>query len=121
LKQDIDQLGRDKNFSIVDEQDQLDIIHDIYKEGEISIKDIKPKKALEVIEKVKTEDINLNNTQSIKQLNELGIYKYDLVSTYRYIVKQYEKKLIKNNLLDFNDLLILAHKLLKDNIAVRTK
>ncbi|MDR0739880.1 MAG: UvrD-helicase domain-containing protein [Mycoplasmataceae bacterium] len=121
LKQDIDQLGRDKNFSIIDEQDQLDIIHDIYKEGEISIKDIKPKKALEIIENVKTENINLFNIKSMKELNELGIYKYDLISSFRYIVKQYENKLIQNNLLDFNDLLIFAHKLLKENSVIREK
>jgi superfamily I DNA/RNA helicase len=57
----------------------------------------------------------------MKELNELGIYKYDLISSFRYIVKQYENKLIQNNLLDFNDLLIFAHKLLKENSVIREK
>jgi superfamily I DNA/RNA helicase len=68
-------LGRSNNFNVIDDEDQLSIIREIFKEGEISTRDIKPKKALEIIQKVKFDGINLATIDSMQKLMELKIYR----------------------------------------------
>jgi DNA helicase-2/ATP-dependent DNA helicase PcrA len=115
LKEDIHFLGRQNSFSVIDEEDQLSIIHDIFKEGEISTKDIKPKKALEIIQRVKVDEIDLFTINQLNALRKIGIHSLNDLQSFRYIIKNYEKKLLKANLLDFDDLLILTKKLLSEH------
>jgi DNA helicase-2/ATP-dependent DNA helicase PcrA len=121
LKEDIHHLKRANNFNVIDDEDQLTIIREIFKEGEISVKDIKPKKALEIIQKVKIDEIDLTKINSLQKLHELKIYRWEELSSFRHIVKNYEKKLIKSNLLDFDDLLILTRKLFNDHPTIKEK
>jgi superfamily I DNA/RNA helicase len=68
-------LGRENNFTVIDDEDQISIIREIFKEGQISIKDIKPKKALEVIQAVKIQEVNLEEVNSMHVLKDLKIYR----------------------------------------------
>jgi DNA helicase-2/ATP-dependent DNA helicase PcrA len=75
LKQDINSLDRQNNFNVIDDEDQLTIIREIFKEGNISVKDIKPKKALEIIQRVKLDEIDLATVNSIQKLRDLKIFR----------------------------------------------
>jgi superfamily I DNA/RNA helicase len=96
-------------------------LRDIYKRGGLTQKDMKPKKALEVIEKVKMNDIQLNAINSLDKAKELGIYKFDELKNVKYVNQMYNQRLLSANLLDFNDLLLLAYKLLSEHGEVRKK
>jgi DNA helicase-2/ATP-dependent DNA helicase PcrA len=121
LKEDIDALGRNKNFSVIDDEDQLSIIREIYKQGQISQKDIKPTKMLGIIEKIKMNDIDVQNIHTIQQLKALDVYKFEDLKIIKYVYREYVAKLLMLNNLDFNDLLLLTHKLLLEHQDVRNK
>jgi DNA helicase-2/ATP-dependent DNA helicase PcrA len=106
---------------VLDDEDQLSIIREIYKQGEINQKDIKPTKMVMIIDKLKMNNINLNSINTIQQLKALEVYKFEDLKIIKYIYKEYKNKLIATNLLDFNDLLLLTHQLLKNNVTIRTK
>jgi hypothetical protein len=53
----------------------LSIIREIFKEGEISIKNIKHKKALEVIGIVKTQAVDLEDIKTFDDLKQIKIYR----------------------------------------------
>jgi superfamily I DNA/RNA helicase len=106
---------------VIDDEDQLSILRDIYKNGGIVQKDIKPKKALEVIEKVKMGYVQLDAINSIDKAKELGIYKFDELKNVKYINRMYNQRLLSANLLDFNDLLLLTHKLLSEHGEIKQK
>jgi superfamily I DNA/RNA helicase len=74
-----------------------------------------------IIDKVKMNDINLTSINTIQQLKALEIYKFDDLKIVKYVFNEYQKKLIALNLLDFNDLLLLTHRLLKQHINIRNK
>ena len=94
LRRFIESIGYSKTFEIIDEDDQLKIINDLYKELNIDKKSISPKISLKIISDYK---------------NGMGI----LNDTVEDIYKGYEKYLKDNNILDFDDLLLKTLELFK--------
>lgn len=90
----------DENFVIVDTEDQLKILKNIITELELS-EEIKPKAASFAISKAKSFAGNLYEVEYAVDFEFLEIY------------QRYETYLKEHNALDFDDLLLYAHELLK--------
>jgi DNA helicase-2/ATP-dependent DNA helicase PcrA len=121
LREDIDKLGRKKDFFIIDDEDQLSIVKDIFREHNINQQNIKPLKMLQLIGYIKMNQINLSLITSLDQLKPLGIYNFNDLRDVKFAYKMYQSKLIKHNGLDFEDLLILTYELLSKFALVRQK
>ena len=85
------------NFTIYDEQDQLDVIKDIMKEADISTKDFKPHALLTTISEAKNELIG--------PLEYPQLARGHFQETVARVYLLYQKKLIESSALDFDDLL----------------
>lgn len=121
LRHDIDKLKRNDNFNVIDEEEQTALLKEIYKEKELNPKDISYKKMLYLIDIWKQEELDGNDLNEV--LNNNTHYGFNTVEVLRFayeIYLSYLQKCIHLNLLDFNDLLILAHKLLKNYDEVRS-
>ncbi len=125
LKEDIECLNRKNNFNVIDEEDQMSLIKEIYRVNQITrnvCSTIKPKKAIQLIEAIKFQDVNINDFNiGTNFLKSFKMYTLDEYKAMRIIFNDYQKKLLLNNLLDFNDLLILTKKLLESNSMLKTK
>ncbi len=92
LRRDIDKLGYHKDFEILDEEEGLKVLNDIYKKEEIDKKSIWPKTALRAI-----SDYKNNGTP--------------LMGLFGIIYEKYNTYLKENNMVDFDDLLLLTKEL----------
>ena len=120
LRHDIDKLNRNTNFNVIDEEEQTALLKEIYKEKSLTSKDISYKKMLYVIEKWKQANYDANDVEEV--LSENTHYGFNTEEALRFayeIYLSYLQKCLHLNLLDFDDLLIIAHKLLKNNLEVR--
>ena len=114
IKENARILGLTKYFTILDESDSNTLIKESLKEIGLDPKQYDPKKIKNAISREKGKFVNL------KEYNE------DMVSNGGLMAKivgqvwaLYEKKKEKENSLDFDDLLLKATKLLKENIEIR--
>ena len=107
IRENIEELGIDKNFTILDSDDVLSLIKKIMKELDIDPKEISPYFVRSKISFIKNELLTENdldkyfNTEAEKEV--IKIY------------KEYDKILRRNNSVDFDDLLALPVKLFKNN------
>jgi len=97
LRRDGHHIGIPINFTIYDEQDQLDIIKDVMKEMDISLKEIHPHAVRTTISEAKNELIT-----ALEYPNYAHGYFQETVAR---IYLLYQKKLLENTALDFDDLL----------------
>ncbi len=114
IKENARLLGLTKYFTILDENDSTSLIKDILKELGIDPKQYDPKKIKNVISREKGKFIHLADYTEGEGAG---------TSTFGKIVAQvwnlYEKQKMKENSLDFDDLLLKATKLLKENKEIR--
>ena len=108
LRRHAELLGYSKNFSIIDTDDQLKLIKDSMKELDIADSQFKPKS-------VQSEISNSKNAF-------VGVEEYALMAGKEYfrgvvarIYKRYQEKLLANNAMDFDDILVNMVKLLEQN------
>jgi DNA helicase-2/ATP-dependent DNA helicase PcrA len=96
LRKEIHHLGRENNFVIYDDTDQLIVMKQILKELHIEEKEFNPRAILSAISSAKSQMITPENYSANSNFGEnvLAIY------------PRYEKKLAENNGLDFDDLLL---------------
>ncbi len=114
LRQDIVYLKRKNDFLIIDEEDKIDILKEYYKENDISVKELNYKSVLHFIEQVKDNHFNKQDVFNERNWKLLSV-KNNLDCSRKYnIYTLYVQKCENDNLVDFNDLLILTNKLLKD-------
>ncbi len=119
LRQDIEnykfQSGKflDKNFSIYDEQDSLAIIKQCIKKLNLDDKLYQPKLVKAVISNAKNKMEDAYNFATFAR-----DYKTQRIAQ---IYEMYENTLTNNNSIDFDDMLMLAVKLLEQNTEVREK
>ncbi|XYR60453.1 DNA helicase PcrA [Bacillus amyloliquefaciens] len=99
----IDRIGINRNFSILDTADQLSVIKGILKERNIDPKKFDPRSILGSISSAKNELI-----EPEEFAKTAGGY-YDQVTSDVYT--DYQKKLLKNQSLDFDDLIMTTIKL----------
>ena len=111
LRRHADLLGYDKNFSIIDSDDQLKLVRDSMKELDIPDSQHKPKSVLMAISCAK------NKLQSIEEYTALaGRSPFNTVCARVY--KRYSDKLLANNAMDFDDILVNMVKLLSGHPEV---
>ena len=103
LRKEINRLGYENSFNIIDDHDQLSLMKKIFTSLEINKDQFNPRSFLEAIGKAKNSLIDYEQF-------ELGIGGYfeEIVSK---VYTKYQKELKKNNALDFDDLIMLTVKL----------
>lgn len=98
LRRDIDRIGISKNFTILDGTDQQSVMKQILKDLNIDSKKFSPRAILGSISSAKNE------------LKTAADYAKSVHGPYEEIVrdayKEYEKRLLKNHSLDFDDLIM---------------
>ncbi|TCW42116.1 DNA helicase-2/ATP-dependent DNA helicase PcrA [Thermohydrogenium kirishiense] len=106
LRRDIEKIGYDKNFVIYDTQDQKSLVSDCIKELDLNEKQYTPKGMLSAISKAKDKMISPD-----EYLLEFGNdYRNKKVAD---VYRLYQKKLKKDNALDFDDIIIKTIELFK--------
>lgn len=102
LRRDIDLIGYDLNFGILDDADQLSVIKKVMEDLNLDPKRQSPKYFLSQISNAKNE---LKTPRDLKREFE----NEDVIRVY----EKYQETLFKNNRVDFDDLLMLTVHLLK--------
>lgn len=98
LRRDIDRIGINRNFTILDSSDQLTVIKDILKVKSIDPKKFDPRSILGSISGAKNE---------LKRAKEYQATAKDFWGqTVAEVYVEYEKRLKKNQSLDFDDLIM---------------
>ncbi|MGC9099671.1 MAG: ATP-dependent helicase [Caldisericum sp.] len=105
LRKEAKFLGYKENFTILDEDDSVNLIKDIMKDLNFDPKYINPNEIKDYISKAKMNLIDASKFSSRDYFEEV-------VSK---IYKKYEKTLRVNNALDFDDLIMLTIKLFQEN------
>jgi DNA helicase II / ATP-dependent DNA helicase PcrA len=105
LRRDIDRIGINRNFSILDTTDQLSVLKTILKEKNIDPKKFDPRTILGTISSAKNE--LLSPEEYAKQA---GSYYEQIVSE---VYEEYQKRLLRNHSLDFDDLIMTTIQLFK--------
>ncbi|AIY04712.1 ATP-dependent DNA helicase pcrA [Planococcus sp. PAMC 21323] len=100
LRRDIDKLGMSKNFSILDTTDQLTVIKNVLKQQNLDPKKYEPRTMLNAISSSKNECIDA--AQFAADMNQFNPYEKTVSDVYT----AYEKRLKKNQSLDFDDLIM---------------
>lgn len=98
LRRDIDRLGFNRNFTILDSSDQQSVIKNILKEKNIDPKKYDPRALLGAISSAKNELIEPEEFSK-----NAGDYYANVVAD---VYKEYQKRLRKNQALDFDDLIM---------------
>jgi len=111
IKENARLLGLTKYFTILDEGDSVTLIKNILKELGIDPKQYDPKKIRNIISREKGKFTHLEDyaERAVDTLGQIIARVWNL----------YEKQKLKENSLDFDDLLLKATKLLKENKEVR--
>lgn len=107
LRRDINLLGYDTNFQIIDDDDITQLIKSLQRELGLSTKDTDARKIKPHVLRAK------HDPSTIKNINE------PLKGQVEVLFDAYQKKLKNNNLVDFEDLLVLTIQLLSENKALR--
>ncbi|MCC3358831.1 DNA helicase PcrA [Bacillus sp. REN16] len=105
LRRDIDRMGFSRNFSILDTTDQLSVIKNILKEKNIDPKKFDPRSILGTISSAKNE----LQTPEEYEKTAGGMYEQIVSDVY----KLYQKRLRKNQALDFDDLIMTTIQLFR--------
>ncbi len=114
LRMDIDKLdGYERNFAIYDISDSQSLIKQILKEMNLDEKRFQPSGIISRISNAKNQ--LLSPIDYAKAANDF----YD--QKVAQIYERYAAKLMQNNAVDFDDLLLLTLKLLQENEEVREK
>ncbi|MBM7553416.1 DNA helicase PcrA [Thalassobacillus pellis] len=98
LRRDIDRIGYERNFSILDSSDQLSVIKQVLKQLNLDPKKWDPRAMLGAISGAKNE---LMSPEDYAQ-QAGGFYEEQVAEVY----KRYQKTLVKNQSLDFDDLIM---------------
>ncbi|MGE7930035.1 DNA helicase PcrA [Lysinibacillus xylanilyticus] len=100
LRRNIDQLGISRNFSILDSTDQLSVIKNVMKDENFDTKRFEPRAILNAISSAKNECKTADDYAG--QINENNPYEKTIARVYQ----GYEKRLRRNQSLDFDDLIM---------------
>ena len=112
LRRHAELLGYTKNFSIIDTDDQLKLVKEAMKELDIADSQFKPKSVQNEISNAKNKFID------VEEYSLLAGKEYFLGVVAR-IYKRYQEKLLANNAMDFDDILVNMVKLLESNPDIR--
>ena len=107
VRDNYEKLGYEKNFTILDSDDSLTIIKKILKDMNLDPKVYNPRGIRNKISGAK------NELMDSKYYSRFANTEYEEIVL--SVFEKYEKRLKKNNSLDFDDLLLLPIKLFKEN------
>ena len=108
LRRDIDKIGYSSNFVIYDSYDQGTLIKECIKEANVISDTMKPSYFSSIISNAKDELITPREYEEK--------YATDVKTKFASkVYGLYQKKLKKNNAVDFDDIIVLSIKLLKEN------
>ncbi len=114
LREDIFELGYPRNFTIVDSDDQKSILKEAYKEYNIDVKSYSYAHVLSYISHQKTHFIDPETA-----MNHAGAWEGEKIKAQVY--EFYDKRLHDMMALDFDDLLLFTHRLLKNKPELKAK
>ncbi|MGM9986239.1 MAG: DNA helicase PcrA [Bacillaceae bacterium] len=100
LRRDIERIGYDRNFSILDSGDQLTVVKNILKEKNVDPKKFEPRGILAGISTAK------NELKTPKDLEKEAITPYEKLTSEVYTM--YQERLRRNQSLDFDDLIMVT-------------
>lgn len=110
LRRDIDKLGYDRSFSILDTTDQLNVVKDVLKSMNLDQKQYPPRQFLNAISNFKnaliTEKEAKENAYDFREKLNADIY------------SAYQEVLYRNSALDFDDLIMLTIQLFEKETDV---
>jgi DNA helicase-2/ATP-dependent DNA helicase PcrA len=112
IKENARLLGLTRYFNILDEADAVSMIKNIEKDLGIDPKQYEPKKIKSIISSEKGKFTRIEDYAERNSMSTLG----KIVAQVWHL---YEKQKMKENSLDFDDLLLKATKLLKENEDIR--
>ncbi len=113
VRENYELLGFDKNFTILDSDDSLTIIKKILKDMNLDPKIYNPRGIRNKISSAK------NELMDSKYYSRFANNEYEEIVL--SVFEKYEKRLKKNNSLDFDDLLLFPIKLFKENPDILEK
>lgn len=113
LRMDGDRLGYTNSFAVYDPVDQKSIVKNLLKEYEIDEKKFTPNSILSNISKAKEQEIGPREFEE-----NAGDFRDETVAK---VYRGYERILSRNNAMDFDDLILNAVRLLKENPNVLEK
>ncbi|MBQ3275255.1 UvrD-helicase domain-containing protein [Candidatus Saccharibacteria bacterium] len=113
LKIEYEAAGLDRNFTIYDTEDQIALIRRIMKSLRVEDKSLKPKSILSMISKAKNEGVGPEEFWTHAY--------YPNQKTVAKVYTTYEKEKEAAAALDFDDLLLRALKLFRENVNIREK
>ncbi|MEG0731167.1 MAG: DNA helicase PcrA [Vagococcus sp.] len=105
LRRDVDVIGYNRNFTILDSSDQLTLMKRILKEENIDSKKYDPRSMLSAISNAKNELL----TPKLYEEKYTGFFEKVVGTCY----KRYQKELRQNQSMDFDDLIMLTIRLLQ--------
>ncbi|CAH2212043.1 DNA helicase PcrA [Tepidibacter aestuarii] len=111
LRKDIDKIGYTRSFVIYDRSDQMTLMKDCIKELNINDKMYEAKTVLGHISDAKDKMINSKRFKEIHQ-NDFRM------SNIAKVYSLYQERLMRNNALDFDDLIMKAIEILENNEGV---
>lgn len=97
LRKHANVIGFARNFEIIDEEDQLKAMNEIYKKADIEKRVLSPRVALKAIGDYKNKSCN------------------ELLGLLKTVYEEYQKYLKEHELMDFEDLLVLTENLFQQN------
>ena len=107
----IESIGYNRNFTIYDTDDQKRLLNKIIKELGYDDKKVKAKAVANRISFCKNHDISLDEYKKDA--------KSEMEKIYARCFEEYDKKMFDNNALDFDDMLLLTVRILKENENIR--
>ena len=113
LRRDVDQIGYNRNFTIIDPSEQKTLMKRILNDLNIDSKKYDPRSILGTISNAK------NELQTPEKVAEMQGSLYEEIVAKCY--EAYQKELRKNQCMDFDDLIMLPTLLFKQNEEVRSK
>ena len=113
IRDNVERLGYDRNFVIMDSDDSLTVVKKIIKDMGYDPKIYNPKAIRNKISNCK------NEMMSAKAYERLAVSDYEKVV--KEVYEKYDEKLRKNNSVDFDDLLLLPIELFKKNPDILEK
>ncbi len=111
LRAYIESIGYNRNFTIYDSDDQKKILSRIIKDLNYDDNKIKPRAVANVISYCKNHGISTDEYKKGARSDNERLY--------ARIFEAYEDAMFKNNAIDFDDMLLLTVRILKENIGAR--